>query len=315
MKKFVLRLLLFCLLPLPALYALAYVIDSGLKKSRHFYYAAWNDLFNGTINADLVVLGTSRAMMHFSPKILDSTLQLNSYNLGMDAAPFKIQFERFKIYLRYNKKPKYVIQEVGYTIPLMRNNELPHPQQFLPYLHDTAIWRITSSSGDPFHLADRYFPVYKYNNELPLIAEGVKCYFGKGVKSQMYKGYLGQGKLWDSSFAGFKKLNPDGVVYPIDQGAVALFEEYLDFCKTNDIRVFLVYPPVFIESNNYIKNLKEIIDTYTRLSAAYNVPFYNYMYDSLNYNTANFYNSRHLNKWGAELFSRKLGYRMQEDIK
>jgi len=306
MKKFTLRLLLFCLAPLPLLYFLQHVIDTGLKRSRNFFYAEWSDLYHGKINADLIVCGTSRAWVQISPRILDSSLNINSYNLGMDATPFYLQFERLKLYLRYNRKPKYILQEVGYTSTLVRTKELPHPQQYLPYLSDTTIWRVTQNTDEPFSQEDRYFPLYKYNNELPVVKEGIMSYLGRGVKSEKYKGYMGMEKVWDSSFYQFRQANPKGKVFPVDPQAVALFREFLDYCKTNDIKVFMVYPPAFIESLYATINREEIEQVYKRFSAEYNVPFLNYMYDSLNYSRSNFYNSLHLNKRGSEIFSAKL---------
>ena len=53
------------------------MVDAGLRKSRNAYFANWNDLYNSKINADLLIMGSSRAEFHISPKILDSLLTLN----------------------------------------------------------------------------------------------------------------------------------------------------------------------------------------------------------------------------------------------
>ena len=314
MKKFILRLLLFCLAPLPLLFLLQHFVDKGLQRSRYYYFSEWNDLFAGKINADLLIMGSSRAWVQVSPKILDSALHLNSYNLGMDGTTFKIQYARFRMYMQHNKKPKYILQEVGYTSTLVKSDQLPASQQFLPYLRDSSVWQVVSTAGNPLDNLDRYFPMYKYNNELPLIKEGIMSYFGKGVKDVKYKGYQGQEKGWDSSFHNFLMQNPHGEVFPIDKEAVALFRDFLDYCKANDIKVIMFYPPAFVQSLDYIKNRDEILAVYNNLSKEYNIPFYNHMYDSLNYSRSNFYNSLHLNKAASEVFSRELAGELQKDI-
>jgi hypothetical protein len=314
MKKFILRLLLFCLAPLPLLFLLQHVIDTGLKKSRYYYYSEWNDLFSGKVNADLVVLGASRAWVQISPRILDSALHMNTYNLGMDGATLRLQYERFKIYLKYNKKPKYVIQEVGYTSTLVKNDELQKPSQYLPYLSDPDVWRIVRSYKSELNFLDRYFPLYKYNNEFVVAKEGIMSYFGRGVKAVKYKGYQGQDKQWDSSFHNFLMTNPQGAAWPVDPQAVSAFREYLDFCRDNGIKVIIVYPPAFIQSMDYVKNKDEILGVFNSLSAEYHIPFHNYMYDSLNYSRDNFYNSQHLNRQAAEKFSCKLAKDVEKDI-
>ncbi len=315
MKRFIIRLLFFCLAPLPVLFLLNHIVDKGLQKSRYYYYSEWNDLFNGKINADLLILGSSRAWVQISPRILDSELHLNSYNLGMDGSCFELNFERLKLYLAHNKKPKYILQEVGFNTTLVRFPTLPGTQQFLPYLNDPAVWDIITSHTTTLNFLDRYFPMYKYNNEFVVVKEGINSYFGRGVKSAKYKGYQGQDKVWDSSFYNFKMNNPEGITSGIDSQGVAIFKQFLDFCKTNDIKVIMVYPPVYYEGLAYIRNHDKFVAIYNNFSAEYNVPFFNYMNDSLNYNRYNFYNSQHLNKHASEIFTTELGVKLQDYIK
>lgn len=315
MKRFIIQSVLFCLLPLPLLFWLNHVVDTGLRKSRYYYYSEWNDLFQGKINADLLVLGSSRAWVQVSPKILDSTLHLNSYNLGMDGASFKMQYARFRIYLLHNKKPKYILQEVGYASTLLKNDRLPATQQFLPYLYDSSVWKLVTTASNPLEIQDRYFPMYKYNNELTLVKEGILSYWGRGIKSTKYKGYEGQEKYWDSSFHDFLMQHPRGAEFPIDPDAKALFNDFLSFCKANDIKVIMFYPPAFIQSIAYINNQNEILGIFNDFATTYHIPFYNYMYDSLNYSRDNFYNSQHLRRPAAEIFTAKLAKEIQKDIK
>ena len=315
MKQFMVRLVLFLLAPIPFLYLLNHIVDSGLRKSRYFYYSEWNDLFDGKINADMLVMGSSRAWVQVSPKILDSTLHLNSYNLGLDASCFEMQYERLKLYLAHNKKPRYIIQEVGFITTMVRFPDLPGTQQFLPYLNDPAVWQMIKSHKTTLNFTDRYFPMYKYNNEYVVIAEGLKSYFGKGVKGEKYKGYQGSEKMWDSSFYTYKLANPHGVPSPLDSDAVAIFKDYLNFCRANDIKVIMVFPPVFYQALNYINNYRDFVALYDQLSASYHIPFYNYMNDSLCYTRDNFYNSQHMNRKAAELFTERLAERIRDDNK
>ncbi len=316
MKKFLISLLIFCLAPLPILFFGAHVVDSGLRKSHYTYYDEWNELFNGRINADLLVMGSSRAWVHFSPKILDSTLNLNCYNLGLDGSPFELQYKRFKMYLQHNKKPRYIVQEVGLVATLAKGTEVPGTQQFLPYLQDTMVWGIVSNSNTHFNIFDKYFPLYKYNNELVLIKEGIMSYRGKGIKPVKYKGYQGQEKPWDNSFEDFKAENPGGWGPRFDTESVALFHEFLSFCKTNDIKVVMVYPPVYYGITEMLdkKIGDKIFGEYRAFSKEFDFPFLDYTNDSLTLTKANFYNSQHLNKSGSEQFSRKFALTLKEII-
>ncbi len=315
MKKFITRSLLFCLAPLPLLYLLNYVVEQGLKKSHHYFYSEWNDLFNGKINADLIIMGSSRAWVQLSPKILDSVLQMNTYNLGMDASCPDLQFDRLKLYLQHNKKPKYILQEVGFNTTLVRFNDLPGSQQFLPYLNDDAVWAILKNHETTFNIMDRYFPLYRYNNELPIVKEGIKSYMGKGLAPVKYKGYQGQDKVWDSSFHNFRMEHPTGISSPIDSAGLAIFKQYLDFCKEQGIKVIMVYPPVYYESIPLANNKDEFLKVYQEATTTYGIPFYNYMNDSMNYDRNNFYNSQHLNRAAAEIFTLKLANDIRKEMR
>jgi hypothetical protein len=314
MKRFVFRLLLFCIVPMAVLVPLAYVTDAGLHKSRHFFFAEWNDLFDGKINADMLINGSSRAWVQFSPYMLDTGLGVNSYNLGMDAAPPDIQYERLKVYLRYNKKPKYILQEVSYVTVFFASRALPNYQQFLPYLNDTAIWRLYKNLYPNVTIVERYFPLYKYNNQLPIIKEGLLSYAGRGRVSGKYKGYMGQNLSWDSSFSEAVKSNPSGFVCKIEPKAVAIMEEYMTLCKENNIQMILVYPPFYYEANRYIVNHELILNKLDELAKKYEIPFLDCRKTYLDSSKAYYYNSQHLNKNGSELFTQMLVGELKKNV-
>lgn len=305
MRKFSIRIFLFIVFPLPILFGLNYIVDTGLRKSHNFFYAEWNDLMQGKINADLLICGSSRAWVHVSPKILDSVLHTNSYNLGMDGTQFSMQYGRFKIYLQHNKPPKYIVHTVDFTT-FYENKGLHAREQFLPYLYDTSIRALTEGYEGRFVVGEYYFPLYKYNNQFPLIKEGVKSFFNKGEPVNKYKGYQGQNKSWDFTFDNLIKKSPNGNSIGIDSNSVRLMDEYIDYCKKNNIKVILVFAPVYYEFMKYCTNKDEIIGVYKSLSAKYNIPFLSYLEDDLSMHKANFYNSQHLNRNGAEIFSLKL---------
>ncbi|GAA4462586.1 hypothetical protein GCM10023093_09470 [Nemorincola caseinilytica] len=315
MKRFVYRLVLFCVLPMVALIPLAYMVDAGLQRSRSFLYAEWNDLFAGRIQADMLFMGSSRSWVHFSPQIMDSALGVNTYNLGLDGTPLDLQFERLKIYLRYNKMPKYIVQEVGLNTAMSRSKELPHYEQFLPYLADTAMWRIYSSMYPGVSVADRFFPLYKYNNQLPLIKEGIMSYLGRGVKAVKYKGYEGRLLTWDNAFDEMVRQNPNGMSLAIEPEAIALLNEYVQFCKDNGVRLILVYSPCYYEATAFIKNMDQVMGVLRDMSVKYEVPLLDHTHTYIDSNKAYFYNSQHLNKQGSELFSRMLAQQIAPYIK
>lgn len=310
MKRFCVRMLLFIALPIPLLYGLNYVIDNGLQKSNYIYYAEWNDLFNGKINADLLICGSSRAWKDVSPAILDSALHLNTYNLGMDGTHFSIQYDRVKMYLLYNKAPKYIVHTFDFT-SFAERNSMDNQLQFLPYLSNNEVINYTDKYADHFTWAERYVPLFKYNNQLGIFKEGVNSFFGRGVPAIKYKGYQGQQQQWDHSFDRYITRNPNPVSIHVAGYSVKRLYDYLEFCNKKGIKVILVFPPVYYEFLHYCKNKDYIFSIFRNCQTRYGVNFLDYSNDELSQSKNNFYNSQHLNKAGAEMFSVKLA----KDIK
>ena len=306
MKRFIYNLLLFCLLPLPVLYGLQLIVDSGLKKSNHLLYAEWNDIYNGEINADLIVMGSSRAELQISPTILDRNLKLETYNLGISAWTFPMQYARFKIYLKHNAKPRYIVHSLDLQM-FSRREDLFNYQQFLPYLNDDDIKSAAKGYKGEFGPAQYYFPMFKYNGNLDLAAAGFLEFFNIAESRRVsVKGYREQDLKWDGSFETFKKKFPGGYTHAFDEKVVGEFDEYLKYCHENDIKVILVFSPEYIELHPLITNRKEIMSVFEGFSKKYDVPYLDYSNHPIALNKTYFYNSEHLTKEGAELFSEVL---------
>jgi hypothetical protein len=57
------------------------------KKTNKGVFNKYNELFLKQGNTyDVLFLGSSRAEMHFNPKVFDEITGLNSYNMGMSGA-------------------------------------------------------------------------------------------------------------------------------------------------------------------------------------------------------------------------------------
>ena len=304
MKRFVVTVLAFCLLPLPPLYGLQWIVDQGLRKSNQELLTEWNDIYDGQINADLLIMGSSRAWVHYSPQILDEELHMNSYNLGIDGWTFPMQWARFKIYLKYDKAPKIVVQNLDYFL-LIRRPDLFNASQFLPYLSDPDMRTATKGYKGEFGPLQYYFPMYKYNSNWVMALTGFLNFFGRGkLLRTKIKGYEGQERDWDGSFEKFKQENPNGILQNIDPDVEKEFVDYLRFCHGNGIQVFLVYSPEYIEVQRMTLNRQEIMVRFQQIANETGSVFLDYSNSQISLDRSQFYNSEHLNKTGSENFSR-----------
>jgi len=304
MKTFIYKILCFTLLLLLLAYTLQWVFDYNLRKSNcSSNYKEWNDIFDSKINADMIIQGNSRAWKHISPGVLDTVLHINSYNLGIDGYNFTMQYYRFLTYLKYNKKPKYIIQTADY-ITIDKLPYLYSYQQFVPYLYDGTI-REAVSHYEGSDWRDLYIPFYKYVHNKDLISCAISSCFDKTTPSSngKYKGYQTQDSQWDRSFGLFEKNHRNGYVDTIDNPTLRLFDSFVKYCVSNDIRLIFVNSPVYYKATKLLRNRKEIDSVYLSYSVRYAIPYLNYSNDSICFDTLNFYNSQHLNARGARKFN------------
>jgi hypothetical protein len=310
MNKY-LKILLLITIPLVLLYGLGVMVDKGRRKIK-LEYTAVNDIFNGKINTDLIITGSSRAAVHVSPAILDTLLKISTYNIGMSGWSFHMQYSMFRVYLKYNKKPKFIIQNVDELMFRDRENFYNY-ELFLPYTDDKIIREATKHYKGAFTFAELYFPLFKYNNKMNRALKGLR-YFLFDVKekpTKTYKGFWYNEMPWGKTFDEYKRKNPKKYNSPIDISLVKEFSVFMQYCSQNDIKVILVWAPVYNERYNLVNNINEFKKIYSEFALKYNFPFLDYSQDTIGLNTKYFYDSYHMNKYGVELYN----YKLANDVK
>jgi len=306
MKRFLLKISLLSFTLLGLLLLLEQGITQGLKKSSSYTFVDWNNIYEGSINADVIVNGSSKALVHVSPFILDSVLQLSSYNLGINGHDFYMQHCKYSIYEQHNTKPKLIVQIISNST-LIKREDLYQLEQFLPYLHDSILVQNTKDYiGLDFF--DYSLPFVRYFGHSKIIKEGILSYFNIQTpqKKSKYKGYAPKSLQWDNSFDRFKKYFPKGKTLEPHELSIQKFKEFIKRQRQNNIPLVLIYPPTYAPSQKYISNRVQIMNLYQAIAQEHQVLLLDYSHIPLTNQQDFFYNSQHLNKQGAELFSRRL---------
>lgn len=271
------------------------VFSNYLAHSKARKYVGWNDIIYDSVNADLLVLGSSRAWVQYDTYIMDSMLDINSYNLGIDGSALNRQMLKYKIYEHYQKKsPKVIIVNVDYmgigkTIGYER-------EQFFPYLLN-RFTREEMQKTEPFTFGELYLPMYRYYKQsvYSTLLESDK-------DTTLYKGFEGKDRDWDGS----KFLEVETIHFGKNQTTERMFDAFLGQLKKQNIKVVFVGAPIYIGLTNKVDNLPEFYETFQYYSDKHQIPMLDYTYYYLSYDTAYFYNATHLNKTGAELFTTEL---------
>lgn len=316
MKKFIINILIFSILSFSLLLVLDKMVTTGLKNSNAPVYENLTMIHKEKINANLIIHGNSQAVVQVSTYIIDSVLNVNSYNFGMKGTNFEIQHLVHQLYRIHNSKPDYIIQIVGHGT-FKFNEDLHEYKRFAPYLNDSLVKQVTNKLNG-FSFIDHHLPFIRYSGFSVEIFNGISNYFGVKLptdKSFRYNGYIPHNKNWDNSFDSFKEKYPDGQIFNIDSSIVSLFNNYISDCLRDNINIILVYPPSYHKSHKYIKNQDEIILLFESIANKNQVPFLNYSEDELSYSEQYFYNSQHLNKNGAELFTKKMCLDIKNKLK
>lgn len=310
MKKFLLYSISFAALTVVVFSVITYVTDRGLQQSEFGNLKEWRDIFESNINADIIVQGSSRAWVQYDTQILDSVLNANSYNMGMDGSPFDVQYLKYKMYIHQNKAPKVIIQNVDWDL-MDKNVPVFQKYQFLPFMSD-PVFEAALLKNNFISKSDVYLPFLKYTGEPKAIQVGFSEFFGlQHFATDKHKGFHANEAEWNPhDFYMRKQMGEIG--WKMNSELDMMFHEFLSDCKSRNIKVILVFAPCYHEFTKTLSNYNELKLYYARFAKQYNIQFLDYSLDNLSYNTRNFYNATHLNKNGAEAFTIKLSNQLKK---
>ena len=299
MKKCLSKILIFVLPAWLLLLVVDYWFSQEAKQSNDYVIEAWYDLMNGDINADVIVMGSSRAWVHIDPLILDSILGVNTYNLGIDGRSFNSQIKKYHIYREHNNKPKLIIQNIdAFSLNYLVGYKMC---QFFPYFWDETVRREFVNT-EPFTAGEKYLPMYRYIHTFYQRDYGMYTFLQRNNKRTLTKGYLGQLKTWDG-----QALNEiDSVSFPVDGRVAQMFEDYLEEVTADSINIIFVYSPIYIGAVKKMTSLDQMYEKYQEYSKKYNIPILDYTFMKISYDTSYFYNAMHLNKLGSQIYSDSL---------
>jgi hypothetical protein len=292
--------------------ALHFMIGRGLTNIKTSDLGAFNRAMLGLVNADIVISGSSRAYVHYDPSIISQITGKKTFNLARDGSHTDLQLAVLKAYLKHNKKPGLIIQNLDmHTFVPTPKDEIPKPTQYMPYLNEPEIYDMLLGIN-PGVWKWKRVPLYGYVVEDVNFGwlQGFKGLLGRNSREDHIEGYFPADRQWNSDFDRFKMKHPNGVGFRVDPRGVQMVEELVSICKTNGIQLALVYSPQYFEMLDLVTNRAEVFAAFREISERTGTPFWDYTQASYCRDKKYFYNSQHLNRTGAEIFSRELSLRL-----
>lgn len=309
MIKFLIKLGITAISLLAFAWGLDLIITHNLRNSDARMFHTYNAIYNGNLQCDALIMGSSRGQVQYSTRILDSIVGFNSYNISVDGRCIDAEVTIYNFYRRHCPKPKIIIQNIDWGTMMMSNGY--EREQYLPYLKKDKFLYHETKRTEGFTWADYILPLWRYAGYHEAIREGLGIK-NKLAHAKLYKGYIARDDKWSRTV--FDQL--DSLWFDYNPEAAEIFDQYLNECRKENIEVVMVYAPFYIGA---IEKMGSAADSmfalYHGFAEKYGYPILNYTYDSISYDTLNFYNASHLNRRGAEQFSLKLAHDLKNLLK
>jgi len=285
-------------------------INQGARQITTSQFGVWNQAVGGTSHAEIVISGSSRALVHYDAATIQDITGLSAYNFGQNATRTDLQFAFLKTYLEHNEDPAFIIQNLDlHSFAL--SEEIYIPAQYVPYLNEEEIYAALRRI-EPSAWKWRWIPLYGYSvvDMRFTWMTGLKGLVGIDPPEDRILGFNPRYREWTGEFDRFKADNPSGVDIDYESEGIELFDEMVRFCVQRGITIILVYSPEYFEMSALANNRAQIFAIINEIASRYEIEFWDYSLTDITKRRENFYNSQHLNYQGAGEFSRDIGERL-----
>jgi hypothetical protein len=321
----------------------AFLLDPGRYKSDFHPRIRWEEFYNisnKNERLDLIFLGSSHAYRSFDPKIFNSSMGINSFNMGHSSQNPVDSYYVLKEVLKY-QKPKVVVFEQYFVIDEGENTDFTsatytydyikpsfnkfsclvnefnvkdYPKAILMAVRDKNNWIdrniIKANILREYKLIKQFATGKKDSEETP----------NKSLKGEVYQGL---GYVSNDGIASEKELitenqfkNYNGPNW--NEKRLVYNNKVLQLCKENNIKVIMVTAPLPPASLKLIKNYDEIHNKYQKIANNNGVEYLDYNYiniDKKMFTDKNFKDGDHLNTSGVEILDNDLVTHLKPLIK
>jgi hypothetical protein len=197
-----------------------------------------------TQDADVLVLGSSRARHHFDPKVLGERLFLRVYNAGLDGHEFLYGATLFDLWQRSHPAPRAVLVHVDAHSLTRHEEELQKATLLAPYVEESARAREVLEARDPYERVKLLSHLYRYNGKaLPIL---------KNLLARPAPGFDGFVPLTRTLDAAHPDLTPHEEAMrlaerPFWDLKIRYLDEMAAWCDEHHARLVLVHSPAYRE--------------------------------------------------------------------
>lgn len=302
MKRFLTKVVLFSIALWVMAVVLDYILCRGLLQMEDSRFQDYSAMLSGGMEHDILIMGNSRGKSHFDPFLIDSLCKASSFCIGIGGYPFNVQLAKYQLYKEHNKKPKTIIQNVDHgTIAILTDIRHQHQsEQFFPLVYDPVGRKELRKMGYGFK--ELFIPLYRFGGYQMDIKNGLleALHIKHYISRPAYKGHRPEEGQWDGT--ELEKMS----ILPIQfsNEAKALFEEYMDQCERDSIKVILVNSPMYVGAFEKMTGVEEMREYYRMVAETHHTVYLDYTENcEISQDTSNFCVSVHMNPQATRSFT------------
>lgn len=244
--------------------------------------------------ADVVILGSSRAIHHYVPSVISDSLSMSCYNLGHDGKNIYYQYAVFYL-LMLHHHPRTVILDC-YSIDVEESPSFVYNwgalTDFYPYYgRDDTLDLMIGKMGLKHTARINISHTYRHNTRF------MDYYTKVDANNCGYEPVFGRIKILEPKPE--KNISPN-----IDSEKIEYLRRLIDICHRNEIAVVVSVSPRFSQEVESEMQIAEKYKVVKELCDNTNTPFMYYEFDSLYLKHSEWFKDvAHLNNEGAHVFS------------
>lgn len=277
----------------------------GLKRSTRGDYGVWNAVVSGRATGDLVVLGSSRALVHVDCPHVREQFGRTCWNLGLNGSPANLELPLLEVFIAHDKAPRLFVVTVDIGSFEIRRSPY-NPAQYLPYLDEDSLYRPLAELDSAF-VRYRHVPLYGFATfGVQTTETALRGWLGREAAESRFFGFAPSDRPWDGSFEQFAAQYPNGRDFPLEPEGMRAVEALVSKARSTGAKVAMTYPPEYAPAHSFARNRRAIFDTFREIASRNGAAFIDFSDHPMNADRSLFYNSQHLNRRGARLFTSAL---------
>lgn len=227
---------------------------------RSAYFRQENKYIHGILNteADVIIVGSSRANSHYVPSVFKDSLGMSCFNLGSGGQNIYYYYGILgSILERYS--PKVIIMDVMGGDIEERKVNTDRLSEFLPFYRSSKSIREMIDLRGPVERIKLLSGIYPFNSQVTSI---VYSYLKKGSNPHLLMdGYIPLDGIISSPLPEVEREDP----VPLDMVKVGLVEKIAHWCQQKKVRLVIIVSPrfsKFVVRNPSIESLSDIVSKY-----------------------------------------------------